>query len=217
MYKEREELMPQVPVYNMEGQVVGEINLRDDIFGIEPHVAVMHQALVRQLANARLGTHSTKTRGEVSGGGRKPWPQKHTGRARQGSIRAPHWVGGGIVFGPKPRSYYQKMPKKMRHLAYKSALSVKAKQDQIVVLDELKFEAPKTKAMKELLDKLPVNGSVLILLPSKDENVQKSANNLPNVKTILANYLNVKDLLGYDYLVMPKKSLEIIESILGKE
>jgi large subunit ribosomal protein L4 len=217
MDKEREELMPQVPVYNMEGQVVGEINLRDDIFGIEPHVAVMHQALVRQLANARLGTHSTKTRGEVSGGGRKPWPQKHTGRARQGSIRAPHWVGGGIVFGPKPRSYYQKMPKKMRHLAYKSALSVKAKQDQIVVLDELKFEAPKTKAMKELLDKLPVNGSVLILLPSKDESVQKSADNLPNVKTILANYLNVKDLLGYDYLVMPRKSVEIIESILGKE
>ncbi len=208
--------MPLVPVYNMEGQVVGEINLRDDIFGIEPHVAVMHQALVRQLANARLGTHSTKTRGEVSGGGRKPWPQKHTGRARQGSIRAPQWVGGGVVFGPKPRSYYQKMPKKMRRLAYKSALSVKASQDQIVVLDELRFDMPKTKAMKDLLAKLPVNGSVLILLPSKDENIQKSANNLPNVKTILANYLNIKDLLGYDYLVMPKKSVEIIESILGK-
>lgn len=207
--------MPQVPVYNMEGQVVGEINLRDDIFGIEPHVAVMHQALVRQLANARLGTHSTKTRGEVSGGGRKPWPQKHTGRARQGSIRAPHWVGGGIVFGPKPRSYYQKMPKKMRRLAYKSALSVKARQDQIVILDELNFDTPRTKAMRELLAKLPVNGSVLILLPSKDENIQKSANNLPNVKTILANYLNIKDLLGYDYLVMPRKSVEIIESILG--
>ncbi|MCS7286277.1 MAG: 50S ribosomal protein L4 [Anaerolineae bacterium] len=207
--------MPQVPVYNMEGQVVGEINLRDDIFGIEPHVAVMHQALVRQLANARLGTHSTKTRGEVSGGGRKPWPQKHTGRARQGSIRAPQWVGGGIVFGPKPRSYYQKMPKKMRRLAYKSALSVKARQDQIVILDELHFDTPRTKAMRELLAKLPVNGSVLILLPSKDENIQKSANNLPNVKTILANYLNIKDLLGYDYLVMPRKSVEIIESILG--
>lgn len=208
--------MPLVPVYNMEGQVVGEINLRDDIFGIEPHVAVMHQALVRQLANARLGTHSTRTRGEVSGGGRKPWPQKHTGRARQGSIRAPHWVGGGVVFGPKPRSYYQKMPKKMRRLAYKSALSVKASQDQIVILDELRFDVPKTKAMKELLSKLPVNGSVLILLPSKDENIQKSASNLPNVKTILANYLNIKDLLGYDYLVMPKKSVEVIESILGK-
>ncbi len=208
--------MPQVPVYNMEGEIIGQINLRDDIFGIEPHVPVMHQALVRQLANARLGTHSTKTRGEVSGGGRKPWPQKGTGRARQGSIRAPQWVGGGTVFGPKPRSYYQKMPKKMRRLAYKSALSVKAREERIIVLEELAFEEPKTKRMLELLSKLPVDGSVLILLPAKDEVIEKSARNIPNVKTILANYLNVKDLLGYDYLLMPKKSVEVIESILGK-
>ncbi|RLC82671.1 MAG: 50S ribosomal protein L4 [Chloroflexi bacterium] len=208
--------MPEIPVYNMEGEIVGKVYLRDDIFGVKPHVPVMHQALVRQLANARLGTHSTKTRGEVSGGGRKPWPQKGTGRARQGSIRAPQWVGGGVVFGPKPRSYYQKMPKKMRRLAYKSALSVKAREGSIVVLDELHFEQPKTKRMLELLEKLPVDGSVLVLLPAKDEVIEKSARNLPHVKTLLANYLNIKDLLGYDYLLMPMKSLEVIESILGK-
>ena len=205
----------KVPLYNMEGQTIGEVELRDDIFGITPHVPVMHQALVRQLANARLGTHKTKTRGEVSGGGRKPWRQKGTGRARQGSIRAPQWRGGGTVFGPRPRSYRQKMPKKMRHLAYKSALSVKAKEGQIIVLDKLEMPEPKTKAMAALLGALAVDSSALILLPERNENVEKSARNLPGVKTLRAQYLNVRDLLGYDYLVMPLGALEVIESILG--
>jgi len=199
----------------MEGQTIGQVELRDDIFGITPHVPVMHQALVRQLANARLGTHKTKTRGEVSGGGRKPWRQKGTGRARHGSIRAPQWRGGGTVFGPRPRSYRQKMPKKMRHLAYKSALSVKAKEGQIIVLDKLEMPEPKTKAMAALLDALAVDSSALILLPERNENVEKSARNLPGVKTLRAQYLNVRDLLGYDYLVMPLGALEVIESILG--
>jgi len=167
------------------------------------------------LANARLGTHKTKTRGEVSGGGRKPWRQKGTGRARHGSIRAPQWRGGGTVFGPRPRSYRQKMPKKMRHLAYKSALSVKAKEGQIIVLDKLEMPEPKTKAMAALLDALAVDSSALILLPERNENVEKSARNLPGVKTLRAQYLNVRDLLGYDYLVMPLGALEVIESILG--
>ena len=205
----------KVPLYNMEGQTIGEVELRDDIFGITPHVPVMHQALVRQLANARLGTHKTKTRGEVSGGGRKPWRQKGTGRARQGSIRAPQWRGGGTVFGPRPRSYRQKMPKKMRHLAYKSALSVKAKEGQVIVLDKLEMPEPKTKAMAALLGALAVDSSALILLPERNENVEKSARNLPGVKTLRAQYLNVRDLLGYDYLVMPLGALEVIESILG--
>ncbi|HDH09324.1 MAG TPA: 50S ribosomal protein L4 [Chloroflexi bacterium] len=205
----------KVPLYNMEGQTIGEVELRDDIFGITPHVPVMHQALVRQLANARLGTHKTKTRGEVSGGGRKPWRQKGTGRARQGSIRAPQWRGGGTVFGPRPRSYRQKMPKKMRHLAYKSALSVKAKEGQVIVLDKLEMPEPKTKAMAALLGALAVDSSALILLPGRNENVEKSARNLPGVKTLRAQYLNVRDLLGYDYLVMPLGALEVIESILG--
>ena len=205
----------KVPLYNMEGQTIGEVELRDDIFGITPHVPVMHQALVRQLANARLGTHKTKTRGEVSGGGRKPWRQKGTGRARQGSIRAPQWRGGGTVFGPRPRSHRQKMPKKMRHLAYKSALSVKAKEGQIIVLDKLEMPEPKTKAMAALLGALAVDSSALILLPGRNENVEKSARNLPGVKTLRAQYLNVRDLLGYDYLVMPLGALEVIESILG--
>ena len=205
----------KVPLYNMEGQTIGEVELRDDIFGITPHVPVMHQALVRQLANARLGTHKTKTRGEVSGGGRKPWRQKGTGRARHGSIRAPQWRGGGTVFGPRPRSYRQKMPKKMRHLAYKSALSVKAKEGQIIVLDKLEMPEPKTKAMAALLGALAVDSSALILLPERNENVEKSARNLPGVKTLRAQYLNVRDLLGYDYLVMPLGALEVIESILG--
>jgi len=205
----------KVPLYNMEGQTIGEVELRDDIFGIAPHVSVMHQALVRQLANARLGTHKTKTRGEVSGGGRKPWRQKGPVRARHGSIRAPQWRGGGTVFGPRPRSYRQKMPKKMRHLAYKSALSVKAKEGQIIVLDKLEMPEPKTKAMAALLGALAVDSSALILLPGRNENVEKSARNLPGVKTLRAQYLNVRDLLGYDYLVMPLGALEAIESILG--
>ena len=205
----------QVLVRNTQGETVGEVELRDDIFSVEPNVPVMHQALVRQLANARLGTHKTKKRGEVRGGGRKPWRQKGTGRARQGSIRAPQWRGGGAVFGPQPRSYKQKMPRKMRRLAYCSALSLKAQGDQIIVLDALQMEVPKTREMLDILDRLELDASVLILLPRRNENIEKSAKNIPDVKTVRASYLNVRDLLNYDYLLMPLGSLEVIEGILG--
>jgi large subunit ribosomal protein L4 len=203
------------PVHNTAGEIVGEIELREDIFGVPINVPVMHQALVRQQANARLGTHKTKTRAEVSGGGRKPWRQKGTGRARQGSIRAPQWRGGAIVHGPRPRSYYQKMPRKMRRLAYKSALSIKARDGQIIILDDLQMPAPKTRDMVSILEALDVDSSALILLAGRNVNVEKSANNLPGVKTLRANYLNIRDLLGYDYLLMPLDALEVIESILG--
>ena len=203
------------PVRDIEGKKVGEVELHNDVFGVEPNIPVMHQALMRQLANARLGTHKTKKRKEVRGGGRKPWRQKGTGRARQGSIRAPQWRGGGSVFGPQPRSYRQKMPRKMRHLAYRSALSVKVRDGQIVLLDELDIAAPKTRDMLDLLDRLAIDSSALILLPQRNENVEKSVRNIPDVKTLRANYLNVRDLLNYDYLVMPLASLEVIEGILG--
>ena len=205
----------RIPVHDTSGKVVNEIELRDDIFGISPSEAVMHQALVRQLANARLGTHKTKTRGEVSGGGRKPWPQKHTGRARHGSIREPQWRGGGTVFGPRPRSYRQRMPRKMRRLALKSALSVKAAKGQIIVLNELNLPAPKTKEMLVTLGRLGVDSSALILMPEANFNVERSANNIPAVKTLQAQYLNVADILGYDYLIMPLGAIEVIEGILG--
>lgn len=205
----------QTPMRNAQGETVGEVELRNDIFGLVPNVPVMHQALVRQLANARLGTHKTKKRKEVRGGGRKPWRQKGTGRARQGSIRAPQWRGGGTVFGPQPRSYRQKMPRKMRRLAYRSALSVKAQEGQIIVLDALQMEAPKTREMLDILERLEVDASALILLPRRNENVEKSARNIPDVKTLRASYLNVRDLLSHDYLLMPVGALEVIEGILG--
>jgi large subunit ribosomal protein L4 len=204
-----------VTVYNTSGERVGEIELREDIFGIVPNISVMHQALVRQLANARLGTHKTKTRSEVRGGGRKPWRQKGTGRARHGSIRAPQWKGGGVAHGPRPRSYRKKMPRKMRILAYKSALSIKAKEERIILLDEIKMQAPRTKDMINILEALDVDSSALILLAERNFNVEKSTNNLPNAKTLRADYLNVRDLLHYDYLIMPLDALEVVESILG--
>ncbi len=204
-----------VPIYNTAGETVGEIELRKDIFGVPINGPLMHQALVRQQANARLGTHKTKTRGEVRGGGRKPWRQKGTGRARHGSIREPQWRGGGVAHGPRPRSYRQKMPRKMRRLAYKSALSIKAREKQIIVLDDLQVPVPKTREMVSILEALAVDSSALILLPEENFNVEKSANNLPDVKTLRANYLNVRDLLGYDYLLMPLEALEVIETILG--
>lgn len=207
----------ETPVYNMAGEQVGTHDLDDAIFGIEPNRAVMHQALRRQLANARLGTHQTKTRGEVSGGGRKMWRQKGTGRARQGSRRAPHWKGGGTVFGPHPRKYTQAMPRKMRRLAVRSALSVKRGADQIVLLDELRLEERRTKAMLELLSNLRLAKTrTLVVLPEKDEVVQASAGNLPGVKTLPAAYLNVADLLNHDAVLMPVACLEVIELILGQ-
>lgn len=205
----------QVSVRNMAGETVSEIELRDDIFGVEPHEAVMHQAVLRQLANARLGTADTKTRAEVSGGGRKPWRQKHTGRARQGSIRAPQWKGGGVVFGPHPRSYRMQMPRKMRRLALRSALSAKAAESSIIFLEGLALEAPKTKGMLDVLGNLQVESSALILLPEHDVNVEQSARNIPDVKTLQAACLNVIDILKYDTLIVPVKALEVIERILG--
>jgi large subunit ribosomal protein L4 len=205
----------QVPVYNIQGEQVSETELRDDIFGVPVNQALMHQALTRQLANARLGTHKAKTRGEVTGGGRKPWRQKGTGRARQGSIRAPHWRGGGIVFGPTPRSYGQKMPLKMRRQALRSALSVKASESQVKVLNALEMEEPKTKELLGILRNLGVGSSALILLPKHDEVVLRSVQNLPKVRTLVAQYLNVRDLLAYDYVLVPLASLEVIERILG--
>jgi large subunit ribosomal protein L4 len=205
----------RVPVYNTEGNQVDEAELQDQIFAAPISKPLMHQALQRQLANARLGTHKVKTRGEVSGGGRKPWRQKGTGRARQGSNRAPHWPGGGIVFGPVPRSYEQKMPRKMRRQALRSALSVKAAGSQVKLLDALEMAEPKTKAMIDILSKLRLEESVLILLPQHDEAVLRSVRNLPKVKTLVAQYLNVRDLLDYEYILMPLRSLEVIEGILG--
>jgi large subunit ribosomal protein L4 len=205
----------QVPVYNIQGEQVSETELRDDIFGVAVNKALMHQALVRQLANARLGTHKTKSRGEVRGGGRKPWRQKGTGRARQGSIRSPQWRGGGVVFGPTPRSYKQKMPRKMRRQALRSVLTVKASDAQVMVLDALDMSKPKTKDVLGILQNLGVDSSALILLPQRDEAILRSVRNLPEVRTLVAQYLNVRDLLKYDYILMPLASLEVIEGILG--
>jgi large subunit ribosomal protein L4 len=205
----------KVPVWNMSGQQVDEIELRPDIFEAPINVPLMHQALVRQLANARLGTHKTKTRGEVNRTTAKWYRQKGTGRARHGSRNAPIFVGGGIAHGPKPRSYEQRMPKKMRRAALRSALSVKAGQQQIVVVDRLELPEPKTREMREVLTRLNVGENALILLPGRNEMVEKSVRNLPRVKTLHASYLNIRDLLQYEKVVMPLGALQVIESILG--
>lgn len=204
-----------VPVHNMAGETVGEIELRDEIFAAPINKIVMHQALIRQLANARRGTHKAKERGEVRGGGRKPWRQKGTGRARQGSTRAPQWRGGGVVFGPKPRSYEQKMPRKMRRIAMRSALSAKASSDQLVVVQDLALAQPKTKEMVGILHNLKVQNSALILLPDRNTNVELSARNLPDVKALQAGYLNMRDLLGHRTLVLTTDAISEIERILG--
>jgi large subunit ribosomal protein L4 len=205
----------QAEVKNIAGEKVGEIELRDDIFGIKPNGPVMHQALVRQLANRRLGTHDTKTRGEVNRTKAKWYRQKGTGRARHGSRNAPIFVGGGIAHGPTPRSYTQSMPRKMRRLALCSALSAKVAQERVIVLDAIQFESPKTRMMVDTLNNLNVDSSVVILLPERNENVERSANNLPDVKTLRAHYLNVRDLLKYDYVILPTGALAVVEEILG--
>jgi large subunit ribosomal protein L4 len=209
----------EVEVLNMEGQKVRTLELPAEIFEAPINVDLMHQAYVRQMANARLGTHKTKGRSEVSGGGRKPWKQKGTGRARQGSTRAPNWVGGGKVHTPKPRDYSQDMPRKMRRAALRSALSVKAAEQAIVLLEELTLPEPKTKLMAQALDRLVgEDATALILIPEKNENYElviRSANNLPDAKTLLANYLNIRDLLGYDKVVLPVKALDVLVSYLG--
>jgi large subunit ribosomal protein L4 len=205
----------QVQVNNMAGERVGEVELPTEVFEAPINTALMHQALVRQLANARRGTHKTQSRGEVSRTKAKWYRQKGTGRARHGSRNAPIFVGGGVAHGPKPRSYRKKMPRKMRHAALRSALSAKASETQIVVLDKLQMEQPKTRDLVELLERLGVSDSALVLLPDKNETVEKSARNIPDVKTLQASYLNVRDLLSYGTVLMPLDSLEIIQTVLG--
>jgi large subunit ribosomal protein L4 len=206
-----------IPVINMQGEKVDEIELRPDIFEAAVNIPLMHQALVRQLANARLGTHKAKTRSENNRSKSKWYRQKGTGRARHGSRNAPIFVGGGVAHGPVPRSYEKKMPVKMRRAALRSALSVKAAAQQIVVVDQLAMDAPKTKDMVQMLHNLSaVDGKTLILLPERNSSVELSVRNLPTARTLRAHYLNIKDLLSADYLVMPLGALEVVESILGQ-
>lgn len=208
----------QVDVFNMEGQKIRTVELPAEVFEAPINVDLMHQAYTRQMANTRLGTHSTKTRGEVSGGGRKPWRQKGTGRARQGSTRAAQFVGGGKIHTPKPRDYSLNMPRKMRQAALRSALSVKASEQNIVVLEELTLTEPKTRLMAQALSKLVGDASALVLIPEKNpdyEVVIRSTNNLPEAKILMANYLNIRDLLGYDKIVLPLKALDVITAHLG--
>ncbi|OGO62355.1 MAG: 50S ribosomal protein L4 [Chloroflexi bacterium RBG_19FT_COMBO_50_10] len=210
--------MMEVDVVNMEGQKVSTVELPTQIFEAPINIDLMHQAYVRQMANARLGTHSTKTRSEVSGGGKKPWKQKGTGRARQGSSRAAQWVGGGKVHTPKPRDYTQPMPRKMRQAALRSALSVKASEKAIVVVDELTITDAKTKLMAQIMTKLVGDETAIILIPVKNpafEMIIRSASNLPGTKTMLANYLNIRDLLNFDKIVLPVQSLDVISAHLG--
>lgn len=205
--------MPKIDVYNMEGKKVSDVELNDNVFGIEPNEAVVHSVLVNYLANQRQGTQSTKTRSEVSGGGKKPWRQKGTGRARQGSIRAPQWVGGGIALGPKPRSYKYTVNKKERRLAIKSMLSSKVLENELVVVDSLPLKEIKTKEMVKALNNLKVEGKTLILLPEKNEIVQKSARNIEGVKTLLVNTINVYDLLKYKNLVVTVDTVKKLEEV----
>ena len=204
-----------LPVKNMTGNQTGEMEVSDVVFGAPVNNSLMHQALVRQLSNARVGTHKTKSRGEVRGGGKKPWRQKGTGRARQGSTRAPQWIGGGTVFGPTPRKYTKAMPKKMHRAALRSALSVKAEAAQIVVLDGLSMSEAKTKQAVAMINALGLNGqSVLLIVAEKDANVVRSVNNLPKVKLVLSSYLNVRDLLGYDVLLMARDAVARVQTWL---
>ena len=204
-----------VDIKNVAGEVVGDIELKDDIFGVKPNISVMHQAFVRQQANARQGTHKAKTRGEVRGTTAKWYRQKGTGRARHGNRKAPIFVGGGKAHGPRPRDYSKKMPRKMRRLALKSALSAKAIEKEIVVLDEISFDTAKTKNVVNLLGNLNITTSAVFLLPESNENIEKSVRNVPSVITLRANYLNVRDLLKHNYIIAPKKSIALIEDFLG--
>ena len=204
-----------VDVHDTQGQVVEQTELDDSVWGIEPNIQVMHQALLRQLANARLGTRDTKTRGEVRGGGAKPWRQKGTGRARQGSIRSPQWVGGGVVWGPHQRSFKQDMPQKMRRLAVRSALSAKVRDERMTVMAGLGDVQPKTKAMKEVIAALPESRSVLIVTDGRSEPIRKSAGNLPHVWVIDARYLNVRDILKFDRMLVTREAIPVVEGLLA--
>lgn len=208
----------KVDVLDLKGKKVREVELPANVFEAPVNVDLMHQAYVRQMANARLGTHETKVRSEVSGGGRKPWKQKGTGRARQGSTRAAQWVGGGRIHTPHPRSYEQRMPKKMRQAALRSALSVKAAEASIVVVEGFDLAEAKTRVMVETLVSLVGTSTALVLMPVKDqayETVMRSANNIDNTKVLLAGYLNVRDLLSFDKVVLPLKTIDALVAHLG--
>jgi large subunit ribosomal protein L4 len=207
--------MPKVSLFSQAGTQVGEIELNDSVFGIEPNNHVLFEAVVMQRASLRQGNHKVKNRSEVRGGGRKPWRQKGTGRARQGSIRSPQWRGGGIVFGPTPRSYSYKLPKKVRRLAIKSALSSKVLAENILVLESLAFEAPKTKEFTNVLRGLSVEKKALIVTADLDENVALSARNIPGVTVVTADGINVLDVLNHDQLIMTKAAVEKVEEVLA--
>ena len=205
--------MPKVDVYNMQGKKVSDVELSEAVFGIEPNENVVHSALVNYLANQRQGTQSTKTRAEVRGGGKKPWRQKGTGRARQGSIRAPQWIKGGIALGPKPRSYTYRVNKKEKQLAIKSLLSAKVLDNELTVVDKLEVKEPKTKVMAKALTDLKVEGKALIILADKNENVLLSSRNIEGVKTIALNTINVFDLLNCNKLVLPLDTVRKLEEV----
>ena len=205
--------MPKIDVYDMKGKKVSDIELSEKVFGIEPNEGVVHTVLVNYLANQRQGTQSTKTRAEVRGGGKKPWRQKGTGRARQGSIRAPQWIKGGIALGPKPRNYRYTVNKKEKRLAIRSVLSSKVLSNDLIVLDKLELEEIKTKNMVKVLSDLKVEGKTLVILPEKNENVQYSARNIEGTKTILINNINIFDLLNYTKLILPLDTVKKLEEV----
>lgn len=205
--------MPKIDVYDIKGKKVSDVELAENVFGIEPNEAIVHSVLVNYLANQRQGTQSTKTRAEVRGGGRKPWRQKGTGRARQGSIRAPQWIKGGIALGPKPRSYKYTVNKKERRLAIKSLLSSKVLENELTVVDKLELAEVKTKTMVKALADLKVEGKTLIVLPENNKNVLMSARNIEGVKTIVLNNINVFDLLKYNNLVLPLETVKKLEEV----
>ncbi|MGE6379822.1 50S ribosomal protein L4 [Peribacillus muralis] len=207
--------MPKVTLFNQTGSQVGDIELNEAIFGIEPNNHVLFEAIIMQRASLRQGTHKVKNRSEVAGGGRKPWKQKGTGRARQGSIRSPQWRGGGVVFGPTPRSYAYKLPKKVRRLAIKSALSAKALEENILVLESLSFEAPKTKEFVAVLKNLSVDTKTLIVTDGLDEKVALSARNIPGVTVVEAVGLNVLDVVSHNKLILTKSAVEKVEEVLA--
>ncbi len=207
--------MPTVAVYNIDRQQVGDIELNENVFGVEVNGALLHQAVVMQLASQRLGTHATKTRAFVRGGGRKPWKQKGTGRARSGSRRSPLWVGGGTVFGPHPRSYAFSMPRKQRRLAIKCALSDKVQEGSLLVLDALEFETPKTKQVVKMLQTFEADKKALIITAEEAENVERSSRNIPGVKAINTTGLNVFDILNHDKLFVTKDAVARIEEVLA--
>lgn len=207
--------MPKVALYNQNGTQVGDIDLLDSVFGIEPNNNVLHEAVVMQQASLRQGTHAVKGRSDVRGGGRKPWRQKGTGRARQGSIRSPQWVGGGVVFGPTPRSYSYKLPKKVRRLAIRSALASKVIAEEIVVLEGLALDGPKTKEMVSILNNLSADRKALIVTADYNDNIALSARNIPGVTFVTADGINVLDVLKHDKLVITKEAVQKVEEVLA--